>query len=39
MLRSAAVGLGYAPALWHFGRGVGLKRVAREWLMARRLPA
>ena len=39
LLRSAAVGLGYAPALWHFGRGVGLKRVAREWLMARRLPA
>ena len=36
--RSAAVIVGYMPALWWFGRGVGLKRLAREWLLARLVP-
>ncbi|HEY6866265.1 MAG TPA: hypothetical protein VI792_03345, partial [Candidatus Eisenbacteria bacterium] len=39
LMRSVLVGIGYLPALWWFGRGVGLKRLAREWLLARRLPA
>ena len=39
LARSAAVLLGYLPALWWFGRGVGLLRLAREWLIARPVPA
>ena len=39
LARSALIGIGYLPALWWFGRGVGLKRLAREWLLARRVPA
>ncbi len=38
-LRSAAVGVGYLPALWWFGRGVGLRGLAREWLTGRVSPA
>ena len=38
LARSVAVSAGYLPALWWFGRGVGLKRVAREWLLARTVP-
>jgi O-antigen/teichoic acid export membrane protein len=35
LVRSVAVFVGYLPALWWFGRGVGLKRLASEWLAAR----
>jgi O-antigen/teichoic acid export membrane protein len=38
LTRSAAVTAGYLPALWWFGRGAGLKRVAREWILARQVP-
>jgi O-antigen/teichoic acid export membrane protein len=38
LARSAAVAVGYLPILWWFGRGVGLKRLAREWLLARLVP-
>lgn len=38
-LRSAAVAVAYLPALWWFGRGVGLLRLAREWLAGREIPA
>jgi hypothetical protein len=38
LARSVAVTVAYLPALWWFGRGVGLKRVAREWLLARQVP-
>jgi O-antigen/teichoic acid export membrane protein len=39
LARSVAVTAGYVPVLWWFGRGVGLKRLAREWLLARQVPA
>ncbi len=38
LARSLAVAAGYLPALWWFGRGVGLKRLAREWVLARLVP-
>ncbi len=38
LARSVVVVAGYLPALWWFGRGVGLKRLAREWVLARRIP-
>jgi len=38
LARSVAVSAGYLPALWWFGRGVGLRRLAREWLLARQVP-
>jgi O-antigen/teichoic acid export membrane protein len=38
-LRSAAVAVAYLPVLWWFGRGVGLLRLAREWLAGRVVPA
>lgn len=38
LARSLAVCAGYLPALWWFGRGVGLKRMAREWMLARLVP-
>jgi len=34
-LRGAAFVLGYLPALWWFGRGLGLKRLAADWLTPR----
>ena len=39
LARSAAVLLGYLPALGWFGRGLGLVRLVREWLIARPAPA
>ncbi|HYM81460.1 MAG TPA: oligosaccharide flippase family protein [Candidatus Limnocylindria bacterium] len=39
LARTAAVGLGYVPVLWWFGRGVGLRRLAHEWLAPRPSPA
>ncbi len=38
-LRSAAVVVAYLPVLWWFGRGVGLRALAREWLAGRVAPA
>jgi len=38
VLRSAAVVIAYVPVLWWFGRGVGLFRIAREWLAGRVSP-
>ena len=38
-LRSAAVAAAYLPVLWWFGRGVGLRRLAQEWLAGRVAPA
>jgi hypothetical protein len=39
LLRSAAVTLGYLPVLWWFGRGLGLRRLARDGIVARPLTA
>jgi O-antigen/teichoic acid export membrane protein len=38
-LRTAAALLAYLPVLWGFGRGVGLRALAREWLARRVAPA
>jgi O-antigen/teichoic acid export membrane protein len=38
-LRSAAIVIAYLPVMWWFGRGVGLRRLAREWLAGRVAPA
>lgn len=35
LLRSLAIAAAYAPVLWWFGRGVGLRRLAREWRAGR----
>jgi O-antigen/teichoic acid export membrane protein len=35
LARSAIAGVGYLPVLWWLGRGVGLRRLAREWLAPR----
>ena len=39
LVRSGAVALAYLPVLWWFGRGVGLRGLAREWLSGRVAPA
>jgi O-antigen/teichoic acid export membrane protein len=39
LLATGAILAGYLPALWWFGRGVGLRRLAMEWLGARPAPA
>jgi O-antigen/teichoic acid export membrane protein len=38
LLRSLAVALAYLPIVWTFGRGVGLRRLAREWRAGREVP-
>jgi hypothetical protein len=38
LARSVVVTAAYLPVLWWFGRGTGLKRVVREWILARQVP-
>jgi hypothetical protein len=38
LLGSLAVAAVYLPVLWWLGRGVGLRRLVREWLAGRPVP-